>query len=314
MEARTMRNCSTNKCENQAFYVSPLNGRSFCVECFNTFFIRRIQRTISQKKMFAPDDRIMVAVSGGADSVCLLHALKTIETKFPKVELIAVTIDEGIVGYREGALQLARRNAEQLKVEFVEFSFKQLYDISLDELVAKNSGTPGALKPCSLCGVLRRKAINTAAWKLGADRVATGHNLDDEAQTVLLNILRGDIGHLTRFNSAIRKHERLIPRVKPLERVPEPEISLYLYLNKIPYHTFQCPYAESAMRTDVRQFLYQQENKHPGTLYGILRSFEKIQEALQRNTESKEMCLCKICSEPSIQEVCKACKILNAAK
>jgi len=264
--------------------------------------------------MFAPDDRIMVAISGGADSVCLLHALKTIETKFPKVELIAVSIDEGVAGYREGALKFAKLNAERLNVEFVVFTFHQLYDISLDELVTKSNKKNGSLKPCSLCGVLRRKAINTAAWQLGADRVATGHNLDDEAQTVLLNILRGDIGHLTRFNSSVQKHKRLIPRVKPLERVPEPEISLYLYLNKIPYHNVQCPYAESAMRTDTRQFLYQQEKKHPGTLYGILHSFDKIQKSLQRNAERIEMHLCKICSEPSVEEVCKACKILNVAK
>jgi len=263
--------------------------------------------------MFALDDRIMVAISGGADSVCLLHVLKTIEVNFPKVELIAVTIDEGIAGYREGALKFAKGNAERADVEFSVISFKDLYGISLDELVAKTAEEKGSLKPCSICGVLRRKAINTAAWELGVDRVATGHNLDDEAQTILLNILRSDIGHLARLNASVRKHERLIPRVKPLENVPEPEIPLYLYITEIPYHNTQCPYAETAMRTDIRQFLYQQEKKHPGTLYGILHSFEKIQAALQRNLGHEAIRLCKICSEPSVREICKACRILENA-
>ncbi len=295
----------------QTFYVSSLNGRCFCVDCFKAFFIKRISQTITSKKMFSPNDRIMVAVSGGADSVCLLHSLKIIEKRFPKVELIAVTIDEGIAGYREGALELAKLNAERSGVEFAVYSLKELYGVSLDELISKTEKVNGALKACSLCGVLRRKAINTAARELGADRVATGHNLDDETQTILLNLLRGDINHLTRFNSTIRKHKQLIPRVKPLERVPEPEISLYLYINDIPYHNVHCPYAESAMRTDVRNFLYQQENKHPGTLYGIQNAFKRIQESLQKNIESKGIRLCQICSEPSVNEICKACMILE---
>ena len=275
------------------------------------FFIRRVRRTISRKKMFSPDDRLMVALSGGADSVCLLHVLKTIEAKFPKVELIAVTIDEGIAGYREGALNIAQENAERVEVEFSVFSFKELYGISLDELVTKTTTENNVLKPCSICGVLRRKAINIAARELGADRVATGHNLDDEAQTILLNILRGDIVHLARFNAPVQKHEKLIPRVKPLEKVPEPEIPLFLYLNEIQYHTVQCPYAEDAMRTDIRQFLYRQEKKHPGTLHSILSSFEKIQPMLQRNLGAEGILLCKICSEPSVSELCKACQILE---
>ncbi len=306
-----MYKCSTSKCNKGAFYVSPLNGRSFCQECFTTFFINRIKRTISRKKMFTPNDRIMIAVSGGADSVCLLHVLKNIEVKFPKVELIAVTIDEGIVGYRDGALKLAQGNAERAGVDFSVVSFEELYGTSLDELVAKTAGEKGVLKPCSICGVLRRKAINIAARELGADRVATGHNLDDEAQTVLLNLLRGDIFHLARLNTPIQKHKKLIPRVKPLENIPEPEIPLFLYINEIQYHTFRCPYAENAMRTDIRQFLYHQEQKHPGTLYGILRSFEEIQPMLQQSMGSGGIRLCKICFEPSVSEICKACQILE---
>ncbi len=306
-----MRKCSKSNCKNWAFYVSPLNGRSFCQECFTAFFINKVRRTISRKKMFTTNDRIMIAVSGGADSVCLLHVLKNIETKFPKVELIAMTIDEGIVGYRDGALKLAQENSERAGVEFSVVSFKELYGASLDEIVANTAGEKGVLKPCSICGVLRRKAINIAARELGADRVATGHNLDDEAQTVLLNLLRGDILHLARLNTPIQKHEKLIPRVKPLENIPEPEIPLYLYVNKIQYHTFSCPYAEDAMRTDIRQFLYRQEQKHPGTLHSILRSFEKIQPVLQKSMGSDGIRLCKICLEPSVSEICKACKIIE---
>ncbi|MFQ6123016.1 MAG: TIGR00269 family protein [Candidatus Heimdallarchaeota archaeon] len=253
----------------------------------------------------------MIAVSGGADSVCLLHVLKNIETKYPKVELIAVTIDEGIVGYRDGALKLAQENAKRVGVDFSVVSFKELYTASLDELVTNSAGKKGALKPCSICGILRRKAINIAAQELEADRVATGHNLDDEAQTVLLNLLRGDILHLARLNTPIQKHKKLIPRVKPLENIPEPEIPLFLYVNEIRYHTFRCPYAEDAMRTDIRQFLYRQEQKHPGTLHGILRSFEKIQPVLQQSMGAEEIRLCKICSEPSVSEICKACQILE---
>jgi len=132
--------------------------------------------------MLGPKDRIAVSLSGGKDSLTLLHVLAKIERDFPLSELLAITVDEGIGAHRSEGIEAVRRLCSKLGVEHVVVSFKDLYGITLPGLLKALEDKPGALDPCAYCGVLRRRAINDTARELGADVIAVAHNLDDMVQ------------------------------------------------------------------------------------------------------------------------------------
>ena len=260
--------------------------------------------------MLREDDRIVVAVSGGKDSAVLLHILHTIEKSFPKSEIIPVTVDEGIVGYRDKALIAARELAKSLDLTLEVVSFKNLYGHSLDEIVALRTGS--SLGACSYCGVFRRRALNETAEKLNADVIAIGHNLDDEAQTVLMNIMRGDSRRIARTNvPRSRSIEGLTPRVKPLTELSERDIVAYSHHVGLTYHDVPCPYAGEAYRNDLRIFLQDMEHKRPGTLLAILRSAEIMTEAFLAYSPDLTLKICERCHTPSTSTLCKACKLLE---
>ena len=269
--------------------------------------------TISKYEMFEPKDKIMVAVSGGKDSVTLLHILTKIEKSFPDAVLSAVTVDEGIKGYRDEALKVAVKNCKKLGVEHVVTSFKEMYEYELDEIVnlIRNRKEKG-LTPCAYCGVLRRKALNTAAREAGVDKLATAHSLDDETQTILLNIIHGDALRIARAKPLLTViHPKLVQRVKPFCEVPEKEIAFYAYLRRIEFQSIPCPYAQTALRNDVRTMLNRLEEKHAGTKFTIFRSMERIRPALEAMAEEAKLQNCRICGEPTVGELCKPCQMLQ---
>jgi uncharacterized protein (TIGR00269 family) len=296
-------------CQRDAVYRRMYSGERLCRKCFTASVQRRVQRTITRQKMFAPDDRIGVAYSGGKDSASLLHILAKLEARFPASELLAITIDEGIEGYREEALQLARETCTELGVEHHTYSFKDLYSQSLDAIVEHAKGKT-RLSPCSLCGVLRRRALNTAARALHVTKLTTAHNLDDEAQSLVMNVLRGDVHRLTRYGS-VHSDGLFIPRVKPLRTVPEREVALYAFLTKIRVQVEPCPYRASSMRSVVRNFLNTMEDQHPGMKFTILRSLERLSGTPETSPIACRLRRCSICDEPTSRDVCRSCQILR---
>ena len=285
-----------------------------CKGCFCKSIEDKVRATISKYEMLQPNEKIMVAVSGGKDSLTLLHILTKIEKAFPKATLSAVTIDEGIKGYRDEALTTAAKNCQKFGVPHTIASFKEMYGYGLDEIVntlRKKEGK-GGLTPCSFCGVLRRRALNTVAREAGADKLATAHTLDDETQTMILNILHGDTARLARVKPVLPvAHPMLVQRVKPLCEILEREVALYTYLKNIDYQGIPCPYARTALRNDVRTMLNRIEEKHPGTKFTIFRSIERIRPALEAATQEAKLKECKICGEPTIGEACKPCQMLQ---
>lgn len=263
--------------------------------------------------MFQPNDKIMVAVSGGKDSITLLHILSKIEKAFPEATLCAVTVDEGIRSYRDEALKFAVKNCRKLGVEHIVTSFKERYGYKLDELVSMIlERSEKELTPCSYCGVLRRRALNTAAREAGVDKLATGHNLDDETQTMILNILHGDALRIARVKPVLAMvHPKLIQRVKPFCMVPEREIAFYAYLKKIEFQGIPCPYAGTALRNDIRTMLNRMEKKHAGTKFAIFKSMERVRPALEAMVEEAKLQDCKRCGEPTVGELCKPCQMLE---
>jgi len=296
----------------EAVYMRSYSGENLCARCFVKSIEEKVQATISKYEMFEFDDRIAVAVSGGKDSVTLLHILARIEQRFPKSELFAVTVDEGIRGYRDEAIEIAKENCRKLKVEHLTVSFKELYGYDLDEIVEMTRKKSFGLTPCAYCGVLRRKALNVAAREANATKLATAHSLDDEAQTILLNILHGDPLRLARAKPVSEDvHPKLVRRVKPFCEIPEREIAFYAYLRGIRFQSFPCPYASEALRNDVRSMLNRLENKHPGTKFTVFRSIEKIRPALESLLVKEKLRECRFCGEPTASDVCMPCQMLK---
>ncbi|MEM3788464.1 MAG: TIGR00269 family protein [Candidatus Bathyarchaeia archaeon] len=304
--------CSACK-RKEAFFFRRYSGEWLCKGCFVKSIENKVRATIAKYGMFEFDDRIAVAVSGGKDSVSLLNILSKIERGYPKASLVAVSVDEGIAGYRDEALKIAGENCRKLGVEHHIISFKELYDFTLDELVKKlKKGGEGELTPCAYCGVLRRKALNIIARKVDADKLATAHTLDDEVQTVLLNMLHGDPYRIAREKPVTDEtHPKLVMRVKPFCEIPEKETALYAYIKKIKFQNTPCPYAPEALRNDVRVFLNRMEEKHAGIKYTIFKAAEKLRPAIEKIEKTEALKECDECGEPTTQTICKACEMLQ---
>jgi uncharacterized protein (TIGR00269 family) len=293
----------------EAFFFRPYSGEKLCRKCFTESIEEKVRTTIAKYNMFNFDDKIAVAVSGGKDSISLLHILTKIERDYPKARLLAITVDEGIRGYRDEALKIAAENCRKLGIEHHVVSFKELYGYALDEIVKKGVG---GLTPCAYCGVLRRRALNAAARKLGADKVATAHTLDDETQTILLNILHGDVLRIAREKPVTdEKHPKLVQKVKPFCEIPEKETALYAYVKKIRFQSRPCPYAQEALRNDIRVMLNRMEEKHAGIKFTVFKSIEKIRPALEKTAVKEGLRECVQCGEPTTEKICKTCQMLK---
>ncbi len=248
---------------------------------------------------------IAVALSGGKDSSALLYLLHTILAPNRKIKILAITVDEGISGYRAKTIENASNLASSLGIEHTIVSFEDAFGRTLDDLLETT-----AHPPCSLCGALRKNLLNRTAKKLGASYLAIGHNLDDEAQTIIINHLRGDIRRLVRLSHA-RVQPGLVPRIKPLRRVPENEVAAYAGAVGLPICPKACPYVGEAYRLGVRVFLSEFEEKHPGTRHGIVRGFDRMVGALLNTYPRAALVPCRICGEPCTDGVCQACKLLG---
>jgi uncharacterized protein (TIGR00269 family) len=295
---------------NDAVFGRSYSGENLCGKCFCRTIENRVRKTISKYEMLGQKDRFMVAVSGGKDSVTLLHILSKIEKTFPDVIFCAGTVDEGIRDYRDEALRIAEKNCRKLGVEHVVTSFKELFGYELDEIVALlRKRAKNGLTPCSYCGVLRRKALNTLARDAGVEKLVTAHSLDDETQTMLLNM------RIARSKPVLNViHPKFVQRVKPLCMVPEKEVVFYAYLKGIEFQCIDCPYAQNALRNDIRDMLNRIDHKHAGSLFTVFRSMEKLRPALEEYVEDVKLNDCKLCGEPTVGDLCRACEMLEDLK
>ncbi len=302
--------------ERESFFYRKYSGQRLCRRCFGESIEAKVRATITKYHMLEFNDRLAVAVSGGKDSLSLLHILAKLRKYRPKTELVAVTVDEGIKGYRDEALDIAVENCKQLEIEHHIVSFKGLFGLTLDELITKaRANGQTELTSCAYCGVLRRRAMNIGAREVNATKIATAHTLDDEAQTVLMNILRGDIARLSKEKPMTSEvHPKLVRKIKPFCEIPENESALYTYVKKIPFQDTPCPYASEALRNDVRAMLNRMEEKHAGTKFTVSRSMERLRPALEQTAVKEDFKTCCECGEPSAQELCKTCEMLRQVR
>jgi uncharacterized protein (TIGR00269 family) len=298
-----------SKCSGSAVVYLPYGDENLCRKHFVESFEKRVRRTVREFKMIEKGDRVGVALSGGKDSVSLLYLLKDICDSM-RVPLIALSVDEGIAGYREKTISVAKENCKKLGVEHRILTFKKEVGITVDKIAKRNE----RMGTCSYCGVFRRWILNKAAREMGLNKLAVGHNLDDAAQTVLMNFLRNEPFRLARFGprGGVVQHEFFVDRIKPLIRIPEREVAVYSIIRGMNIRFGRCPYAHEAFRNEVRVFLNDLEEKFPGTKFRVFNSFMSVKGALGEkfNTDETPM-KCKQCGELSSHEVCMRCQMLN---
>jgi uncharacterized protein (TIGR00269 family) len=265
-----------------------------------------VRTAISKYKMLQRTDRIAVAYSGGKDSTVLLSMLLEIQQRFPESEVIAITLQEGSQQDSERQRVLTEVT-RQLKVEHVTSTYKDLFSITLDEIAERAQEVESPLSPCAICGTLRRQGLNVLARNIKADKLALGHNLDDEVQSMLMNLIRGDVQRLGRITPYLKGVERwLIPRIKPLYHLLERDIQLYSQLLGLPIYLPQCPYKPTSLRTEIREWLNNFEHLHPGSKYNLHASFMKIIDILQQEIE-KPFQKCQLCGELTSRDICAVC-------
>lgn len=305
-----MQKCS--KCSKNAVTFRPYSGEYLCKSCFTKSIEVRVKRAIASHKMLRDEDKIAVGLSGGKDSVVLLHILKRIEEKFPNSSLVAITIDEGISGYREQSIEIAKKNASALNIPHKIFTFKGIFGCTIDEIMQNEHVKELGASACAFCGSLRRRALNQKARELGASKLAVGHNLDDEAQSILLNVFRSDIHRLARLlQDTSAKNENFVPRIKPLRTIPERETILYAYYKGIEFHSQQCPYSFNVLRGEIESTLNRLDDKRPGIKYGVLKFLDDLAPALRNYCTDSDFTECEQCGEPSSGKQCNVCKLLS---
>ena len=297
-----------DRCENQAAYTRKYSGEKLCSECFSNSILRKTAKTISKYNMIKHDELVAVAVSGGKDSLALLNIINQMAATH-NFRIKAITIDEGIPGYRNEALEIVQTFCAKLNVEHKVFSYKELFDLTLDEALDLRGDEKTS--SCSICGTLRRRAIDHAAKDIGANVIATGHNLDDTLQTFVINMLSGDttkIGWMDPDTST-----NTLRKIKPFCEIYESEIVFYAFTNDIPFQTEPCPHMNEGIRTEIREFLNSLEGKHSGIKNNLYQSIIKVSQSV-KDTSHKQKIICIKCGNECTGEICSVCNMVLKLK
>ncbi len=294
-------------CEGVAVYRRSYSGEALCSSCFKRSIVEKTRRTISRYSLLRHGEKIAVAVSGGKDSTSLLHVLGQIAREHGS-ELYAVTVDEGVAGYRDESRALAEKTCRDLGVPQVVVSFEELFGFTLDRALSVKDRK---VTSCTLCGTLRRRAIDVAAQKIEADVVATAHNLDDFLQTFFINLMNNDLQRAVWANPlAQQEKQQGLRRVKPFMEIPEVEIAFYAYLAGIDFQSAECPYNNESVRSELRVFFDKLEAGHPGVKFSLAKSFLQLTSTTP-DPSSKIRQMCQRCGQLSSQPICSVCKTLQ---
>ncbi len=279
--------------------------KSMNPETFNNYIRSTARNVITDYNLIEPNDLVAVGLSGGKDSILTLNILVELMDEF-EFEIVAVSIDEGISGYRGSGIDSARNNAEKLGVKLVESSFKKEYGFTLDQIARLYKSA------CIPCGVFRRQLLNKMSNKLGANKLATGHNLDDEIQSFLMSFAKADLRRFSKFGPKLdRIHPKMVPRIKPLWRIPEKDVGIWAVMNNVDVHFAECPYSYMSLRAKIKNHLNMLEAKRPDTKVAILDSFNKTFKFPKKEISMGQ---CKRCGEPSSLDLCKACEMVENIK
>lgn len=304
--------CCTKCQKEESLYYRAHSGEYLCKKCFLRSIESKAAKTISKYSMIEYGDKVAVGVSGGKDSLSLLYILKMLFDQHPNNgnELVAVTIDEGIRGYRDESLQIVKDFCAQLHIESKILSYQSLFAIDMDQAMMQRSSQK--ISSCSICGTFRRRAIDIVAETVGADIVATAHNMDDQLQTFMINLLAGDVERIGWiYPEPVQYTQTGMKKVKPFVEIYEYEIAFYALQRDIPFQSEECPYMNESIRTDLREFFNRLERDHPGIKYNAYRSMTKVSKVFRNSMPPSQTKKCSRCGRVSTGDICSVCRTLS---
>lgn len=289
----------------------PYRGTHVCARHFGESVEERVRREMHRQLPRFGAGTVAVALSGGKDSSVALALAHRYFRRRPTVRLVALSVDEGIADYRSRTLASADALCRSLGVEHRVVRAAEALGTTTDRTARELAGTV----PCSFCGVWRRRLLNRAARDAGADVLVLGFNLDDLAQTILMNLVRGDLDRLVRMAPHRIRQAGLVPRVAPLATVPEREVYLFARLHGLPFDHGECPHAARAARNLYREVVWQLEEAQPGTRQSLLRTHERLVDRwLASDLSVGAPNRCRLCGDPSARETCRTCEYLELAR
>ena len=319
-----------SNCCNEKPLISLHSGEKLCKNHFTQYFENKVFKTIRQFDLVGKEENLGIALSGGKDSLTVLHILYKLAKQNPKIKINAIAIDEGIEGYRDKTLKTAQDFCDKSSIQLRIFSYKDEFGLDLDEMLNILD-----VKPCTICGIFRRYLLNKKSRELKLTRLVTGHNLDDECQSILMNQMKNNIEASARlgpkvglvndenvgnqrFPSTTENSEaiyrRFVQRIKPLYLCTEKEVTTYAFVNGLLDDFNECPNAVHSFRAQVRDILNDMEQKFPSTKYSIVNSFLQILPLLKQQFKDGIIKVCAKCSEPSANDVCNACNYIEKLK
>lgn len=295
-----------DECEKHESNVKEsCSGRRLCKLCFINAFEDKIHRHVTENKLFKTGEKVALAVSGGKDSTVLAYTMKTLNKRYDyglKLRLLA--IDEGIKGYRDDSLDTVKQNEADFEIPLTILSYKDLFGRTMDEIVE----IIGNQSNCTFCGVFRRAALDVGAKQLGVEALCTGHNADDQAETILMNLLRGDLPRLKRMLDPPETPHNVIRRVKPLGSIYEKDLVMYAYFKKLLYFSTECLYSPNAYRGNARELVKEFELVNSQSVLDIIHGCNQLYAG---QFTTKGQTTCESCGLVASNTKCNKCVLLE---
>lgn len=289
--------CSS--CSEEAIITIKWKNRSYCEKHFKNYFIGQIRKVIDRYKIRGD---VAVALSGGKDSTAMIEAL----THFKGLELHPFYIDLGIESYSEALRNVCDELVRNLGMNLEIIDLKKEYGGSIEELSKRKRGAP-----CSICGTVKRYLMNKYAYEIGADYLATGHNLSDLVTFTLNNLINSQIVYLRGLKPVVPGNQKLklVSRLRPLYFLRDREILIYALINKIPFSQDECPLSSGATTLELKSWVMKLEDFNPRALLNLMSSFERIEESIRG--ESRDIRNCEICGYATSGRICKFCRLMR---
>jgi len=287
------------RCRAKAEIKLRHHNAAFCRPCFVFFVQRQVERTIAQDKMFGKDDRVLIAVSGGKDSLALWEILAGLGYATTGLHLAL-----GIGEYSSESTRKTQAFASARGLELVTVDLAELAEPV--PTLARFTNRP----PCAACGLAKRHFMDKIADERGFSVLATGHNLDDEAARLMGNVMHWQMDYLAKQRPVLEStHERFARKVRPLYRLTEYEMAAYAFFRGIDYILDECPNSVGATQLIYKDALNRMEAEMPGAKMSFVRDFLRNAQPLLAAADTRPPSSCERCGMPSFGALCAFCNL-----